>query len=32
MPASARAFFVQESAGGGLSYKVKKDNPYVLVT
>ena len=24
MPASARAFFVQESAGGGLSYKVKK--------
>lgn len=25
MPASARAFFVQESAGGGLSYKVKKN-------
>ena len=25
MPASARAFFVQESAGGGLSYKVRKN-------
>ena len=25
MPASARAFFVQESAGGGLSYKAKKE-------
>ena len=24
MPASVRAFFVQESAGGGLSYKARK--------
>ena len=25
MPASRRAFLIQESAAGGLSYKVKKD-------
>jgi hypothetical protein len=30
LPAYRRAFLIQKSAGGGLSYKVKKSRPLTL--